>query len=740
MARYPEHQRLYDAFQQFIERCVLGDRSLIWPNEEVWTSENVAEIKRRMVDAPVFGGELSFEEKLEQQMRGASRQHWRLLCDVYYVYFLPSTFITFEKRQHAMHWAAQQGGLVLPPDDAEIWEAQRGGFTRTSLRYHFKYAQFWLIILFAHRLKERPDPETVARTPQEMQKILDEILEGIPSKNDRAYDMRHAMLYMAFPDHYERIISTRDKQRIVEAYRERLGGLVPTDMDEAIRSIREALSKEYDKPDRPFDFYWDLKAQWRPKSETSMDDEHISTKTEVIREGKTHFVVEPGILEDEDVSAVLTVLSRTHNAILYGPPGTGKTYIAKKAAEAFVEPQTRQPLSEPALIQRAIEGLTSYEVLALSVYLSGSQKSYSVPEIQRQPIVQARYRTSPVKYPQQNLWARLQERTSPDSETVKVAVRREPYLFDKDSQGRWFLTVAGREYVEQSLPEQLSTLRSRTIARSTDEFIMWSTFHQSYAYEDFVEGLRPIQSDESPGDVSYEIIPGVFRRICAHALEDPANKYVLVIDEINRGNIAKILGELITLIEDDKRSGGRNALPVILPYSGDTFEVPNNLYIIGTMNTADRSIALLDMALRRRFAFVELMPRPGLLEGASVETEEAVVPLAALLHSLNRGIRRYLDRDHQIGHSYFLTVADADEGERVDVLEFVWNNQILPLLEEYFYSQRDKLAELLTPFYTDVESEGEPDHIDGMDFEIGRQTGDDLIAALAKLAEKGGQP
>ncbi len=720
MARYSEYETLYDMFEQFLERCVLSDRSLLWPNEEIWTLENVAEIRRRMVDTPMFGTELSFEEKLQEQMRGADSQHWMILCDVYYIYFLPSAYIKPEKKQSDTRWAAQQGGLVLPPDDPGIWEAQKAGFTRTGTRYHFKYAQFWLILLFAQRLKELPDPKSVVNTPQEMQQVLDDLIESISNKNDRAYDMRHAMLYLAFPDHYERIISTRDKVEIVKAYRNQIREPVPQDLDEAILRIRTALSKDYDKPDRPFDFYTDLKAQWRGKG----------------KNGEEPGPDGPGEPRLDDVLAVRSALNRTRNVILYGPPGTGKTYIAKKAAEAFVEPQTRQPLSESALMQRMIEELTSHEVLALSMYLSGPQESYSVPEIQRQPIVETRYRTASVKYPQQNIWGRLQEHTSPDSETVKVASRREPYLFEKDGQGHWFLTEAGREYVEQSLSEQLSTLHSRTVARSTDEFIMWSTFHQSYAYEDFVEGLRPIQSDESPGDISYEIIPGAFRRICARASEDPTNKYVLVIDEINRGNIAKIMGELITLIEDDKRAGGKNALPVVLPYSGDTFEVPNNLYIIGTMNTADRSIALLDVALRRRFAFVELMPRPELLDSDTVETEEAAVPLGALLRSLNQGIRHHLDRDHQIGHSYFLTVANANEGERVDVLEFVWNSQIIPLLDEYFYSQRDKLAELLTPFYTDVESEGELDQADGMDFEIGRQTGDDLIAALAKLAEK----
>lgn len=162
-------------------------------------------------------------------------------------------------------------------------------------------------------------------------------------------------------------------------------------------------------------------------------------------------------------------------------------------------------------------------------------------------------------------------------------------------------------------------------------------------------------------------------------------RYVLVIDEINRGDVSKIFGELITLIEEDKRIGKEHQMTVTLPYSREPFGVPNNLYIIGTMNTADRSIALLDTALRRRFDFEEMMPKPELLRGKDIEG----VDLELLLTKINDRIKNEYDRDHQIGHSYLMEVENKEQLERA------YKNRILPLLNEYFYNDIDSVAKVL---------------------------------------------
>jgi Cdc6-like AAA superfamily ATPase len=195
--------------------------------------------------------------------------------------------------------------------------------------------------------------------------------------------------------------------------------------------------------------------------------------------------------------------------------------------------------------------------------------------------------------------------------------------------------------------------------------IKFVTFHQSFAYEDFIEGFRPNEE----GNI--ELQSGIFKQICEEANENREKKFYLVIDEINRGNISKIFGELITLIEEDKR----DKIEVVLPYSKEKFKVPSNLYIIGTMNSSDKSIALIDVALRRRFTFLKMKPNYELLNGEQRE----------ILKDLNEFIEEYLGEDYLIGHSYFMNT---------DNLKFVLDYKIIPLLEEYFYGDEEKLSEV----------------------------------------------
>ena len=238
--------------------------------------------------------------------------------------------------------------------------------------------------------------------------------------------------------------------------------------------------------------------------------------------------------------------------------------------------------------------------------------------------------------------------------------------------------------------------------------IDFCTFHQSYGYEEFIEGLK------SDGKGNFVTEDGILKRIAYNAayegLKDEykedevsyddkkvkvnnyinkerafkeSKKFVLIIDEINRGNISKIFGELITLLEEDKRIGTSNQIVANLPYTKEKFSLPNNLYIIGTMNTSDKSIAQIDIALRRRFIFEEMMPDYDVLD------EIDGIELDKLLIEINERIEFLLDRDHLIGHAYFVNC-----NSYLDIINVVIN-KIIPLLQEYFYGDNERVGMIL---------------------------------------------
>lgn len=346
----------------------------------------------------------------------------------------------------------------------------------------------------------------------------------------------------------------------------------------------------------------------------------------------------------------------------------------------------------------------------------------------------------------------------------------------------------------------VSKFRELTISNWSDTKgqIAFCTFHQSFTYEDFVEGIKPKVIDEK--DIIYDIEKGVFKALCDRArtatndtsdfdtiinklqndilndgiitlatnrgnkfdvnytgqttfrirphestaenpqypaaienirmlyegapltdlynpsyvkgileylysnyglaqfeeVKDNDKPYVIIIDEINRGNVASIFGELITLIELDKRAGGVEELSVILPYSKKEFKVPNNVYIIGTMNTADRSVEALDSALRRRFSFKELMPDYNVIESVLGEKNNwEGIQVCTILEKINKRITRLIDRDHQIGHSYFLKILDAPSNKLTSSLKQIFAENIIPLLQEYFFNDFNKIGLVL---------------------------------------------
>lgn len=389
------------------------------------------------------------------------------------------------------------------------------------------------------------------------------------------------------------------------------------------------------------------------------------------------------------------------NLILYGPPGTGKTYeLRNKYFQRFTDKSAKQTKEDFNL--QLVKDFAWWEVISLAML---DLKNAKVNNIANHPLLKAKNSISNNKNYKATIWGNLQRHTMNECENVNVTKKDEPLYFIKNKKSEWSIDekVAKSEYPELfTVLKKYNEFTPKTIE---EKRYVFTTFHQSYSYEDFIEGIKPVlNNDEESDNLKYEIVPGIFKEIAKRAENNPDKEYAIFIDEINRGNIANIFGELITLIEEDKRKGADEELEAVLPYSKEKFSVPKNLFIIGTMNTADRSVEALDTALRRRFSFKEIPPNYDLPE---INKEIEGINLSEMLRKINQRIAQLLSKDQLIGHSYFMRVNDLTD------LKTVFQNNIIPLLQEYFYGDTGKIGLVLGQgFFENNENEKrDPDNI-----------------------------
>jgi 5-methylcytosine-specific restriction protein B len=381
------------------------------------------------------------------------------------------------------------------------------------------------------------------------------------------------------------------------------------------------------------------------------------------------------------------------NLILYGPPGTGKTHRIQKLFADYTDASVNVDAEE--WLRQRVADFGWRPVIAAAMAALG--RPARVPEIRDHAWVVAKTqeRGRIGSNVDQTLWGFLMAHTPEEVETVRYASRRPPFIFTKSEGSLWNLLKDWREQDPEGA--KLHALLTAGPERDVSDVRRYRavTFHPSYSYEDFVRGIRPVV-DEETGQTSFRSVDGIFKQICDEARKNPGKQYALFIDEINRANIAKVFGELITLLEPDKRArysaDGKlvGGMVVQLPGGSGTevveepFGVPANLDVYGTMNTADRSIALLDIALRRRFEFEEMLPEYGLLS-AAVEG----VDVGRMLRRINDRLEYLLDRDHRIGHAYIMRAKSVEDLRRAFRL------QIIPLLQEYFFDDFARVALVL---------------------------------------------
>lgn len=727
MPRYPQAPQVYETVNLFAENCLRSDGSLLWEGETgIWTLEHVSILVRNFVESPDFS-DRPFWAKLEDQLRDLPTECFKVMADSFVVYALPSAFMRLESKWDLVRRVCEMGGLQVPALRSPLREALSQGFTRTSLRYHRKYMQLWLILLMARELKSLPQSAAVLEDPWAMAELLDNCLAQVDPV-DRAYDMRHAILHMLFPEHFERIISTQDKERIITAYAQYL----PTDVadrpvDWKIARIREALEDEWGQGS--LDFYApEVRRQWR--------EDEGATVHEPGQDGEDDDDLPPA---DPLLEQLFQPLKETGQIILYGPPGTGKTYHALRLAQTLIAVNNFEKESVEALTEEERKYLRAdfARGSSLAWWCVANPKRWSWESFRSQDTIDFVYGRIPVNFEEAQAGdlvfcyeatptlaitalarvseplheadglrvitlqkVALLEQPIPFAEIRNDSILRESQAVRQSNRGTLFRVEPGEavrllRMIHQSNPE--TSIDLGPDPEPEVSYLRMCTFHPAYGYEEFVEGYRPYLTET--GTPYFQIQDGIFKRLCRDARQHPDRTFVLIIDEINRGNIPRIFGELITLIERDKRWYPDRPDPVTveLPMSREPFTIPNNVYIIGTMNTADKSIALLDTALRRRFAFKELLPDAGLLRGVA----PAGIPLDKLLERLNQRIVQVVGRNLQIGHAYFLDV----EGKPVSTpsaLAAVLRDKVLPLLQDYCYDDYEMLHTILGSGLVDV--------------------------------------
>ncbi len=433
-------------------------------------------------------------------------------------------------------------------------------------------------------------------------------------------------------------------------------------------------AKEIKKADTP-----SIGTELRECSNDMTTRYHRKSRDLFIRDNERYYLSNNGInyIEKNFSSNIDTVINMSLNQILYGPPGTGKTYFLGKIKNQIME-YNKKVFAQKQSVKENMIDLSWSEIIALGMYKANKTKSYKPSELYKLKYIKE-YITNKKENgsttPECSLRSDLM-RNSIKNEGLSESGKTGNDYFEYDISKRTYqLSQNGIEMVETALNKYVNISDKNEINENV--FCKSITFHQSYSYEDFIIGIRP-DTDYDEG-LKFKEKRGIFKIICDDALNNPDYKYLITIDEINRGNISKIFGELITLIETNKRWGNEEQQKLTLP-TGGTLCVPNNLYIVGTMNTADKSLALLDIALRRRFDFVPMYPVYNI----------AGIYYVDFLKKLNEIILyKKKKADYLIGHAYFM------DKKKIPKREDILNKKVIPLLMEYFNDDKECVEEIL---------------------------------------------
>ena len=735
MSRLKSAAAILDAAKQWKKQCLLDGASL-FGEERLWTREIFGELQRYFVERPDEGSG-SFEEKLRIQLEPAPPEAKRLWAEMAWVYYLIVNSVRRVTKLDRIRTVWGWSGALLPEDHWALGDVLDKGIVNPGRGYsghQWREFRFVVTLMLDWAVRSASDRESLLSDPWNFAEWVD----GQPDARRRQF--RHGLLFLLFPDEFEPIMSISHKRDIVKAFGYETGEtsdverLDLTDLDKALLSVRRRLQDE--RREQEIHFYESpFRDVWQSGSPTTNDDDPADgIDDEAWYRDRFGTVDVWTIAPGEGARLWGEFLELGIAAIGWDYLGDLSEYESREAIhDALIENGAGQnPYNQSLAAWEFLREVKSGDVVlakrgrsailgwgtVTGQYRYDSERA----EYQNLRIVEWRPCHAPINL-RDPITTKALTRVTASKDWLRYVFRLidvdggipevgpdEPEdtsygvdtalsdLFLEETQFRRILnSIALRKNVIlQGPPGVGKTFIARRIAwclmgYKDSKSIEMVQFHQSYTYEDFVQGWRPTETG------GFTLRNGAFFDFCKRAEQHPDKPFVFIIDEINRGNLSRIFGELLMLIEADKR-GPEHAIVLTYSASGERFSVPDNVHLLGLMNTADRSLAIVDYALRRRFAFETLKPAYGAgkfreyLLDADVDLD-LVDRIDRKLSALNTRIRddKDLGPGFQIGHSYFVPEDSADEEWYLDIVD----SQIAPLLREYWFDRPEQVDELV---------------------------------------------
>lgn len=742
MARWHRSPKVLQAAAEWRDRCLLRDGSIL-SGHSLWTPENLAyldEFFTRNLDT----GSGTFLEKLQEQLAPAPPAARQLAAEMLWLLYLSvsETSMRGGTKRLQIRDAWQWSGEPLPDSPAMLGDVLDQGVANpgTGFQTH-RWRELVFAIDLAQRWKRQPVPvqHALIEDPWSFARWVD----SIPSSRGRQF--RHMLLYMLFPEHFERVVTGSHKELILNELLPETGR-GPARINFADRTAVDALLYEL-RPDLEqrygpeMDYYTEpLRSSWlrpkvRPPTSARVTPAEPAAQPVSASSDARVWVIAAGEgarLWPEFVENGIAAIGWDYLGDLSSYASYDDVLAAIRAEEGGNPSNNANACWQFAHDVRQGDLVVAkkgrHTLLGYGVVASDYRFDEGRSEYQHTRSVNWRRLGSWALPPEHGVVVKTLTEYTPYPEWVNAAFglmdgvatpprqgedgvpgvppEPQPYTRD-DAEKDVFLSpdvltsildalARKKNVILEGAPGVGKTYVARRIAWALmgardGARVELVQFHQSYGYEEFVQGWRPAAG-------GFELRDGVFHRFCARAAADPDRPYVFIIDEINRGNLSRIFGELLMLIEADKRGPEFSATLANSP--DERFNVPANVHILGMMNTADRSLAMVDYALRRRFSFIRVEPAFGSerfinrLMALGME-EELVRRVNRRLLELNHAISadlRNLGPGYQVGHSYFVP---ADGTEQLDGAwyEQIVREEIRPLLREYWFDQPDKVEE-----------------------------------------------